>query len=296
MTCLRTVLILACCSLAAAAPAVAASGLQESTPQHSRTSDPVLVHLDGARRAAEGGDVERALDHVRQGLVGGGHARRSYTRAQLELWAIRWRERTVLDRVAAGDLDGASEMLVRMSEPLRSSFARQRLELLEQQLDDAFERAGSRASGDVHDARLARRVAAYVRLLDRADAELQRAGANGRRTVESARRAESALRRYRSVERDVDRRLSGLRPEDPGVAQLVAVQLRSADGVVRSMLRIADARTTQGDFRGALEWVDLVQQRDPVNQVAMELRRTIQIAAAASSAWLGFGGAAGAMQ
>ena len=68
---------------------------------------------------------------------------------------------------------------------------------------------------------------------------------------------------------------------------LLALQMQAADKSVHAMLQLAEARTTQGDFREALTWVGRVLQQAPTNEAAKELRRTIQIASAASAGWLG---------
>jgi hypothetical protein len=291
MTNLPTTLLLACWTLSAAAPAAAAVRPQAPTPPAFAATDRALTHLDGAQAAAAAGEVERVLEHLRQGLAGEGTVRRSHARARLELWAVQWLEHELRRCVDAGDTDAAAELLARVDALLRSEFAQQSLELLERRLDDTVARDGRRTRADRDEDLLQRRLGTYARLLDRADTELDGARASSRRTVEAARRAEVALRRYRSVEQDVNRELAGLDPHRPGVARLIALQLRASDGVTRSMLQLADARLTQGDFRTALHWVDRVQLREPANAAASELRRTIQLAAAAASGWLGFGGA-----
>lgn len=287
-----TTALLACCAMAGLTATVR---LQAPAPPASAPADATLAHHDEARSAAAAGDVERVLEQLRRALADDAAERRTYARARLEVWALQWCEEQVQRHLAAREFEPAGELLVRVREALRSEFAQQRLERLERRLDEAAERELRDGDDPEHD-RLLRRLDAYAGLLDRADADLQRARTNSRRTVESARRAEAALRRYEAVERDVSRRLAGRDPADAGTAQLVAVQMRAGDGAVRAMLQLAEARTTQGDFRNALQWVDRVQQRDASHREAEELRRTIQIASAAAAAWLGPLGAPGGLQ
>ena len=287
-----TTAFLACCAMAGLTATVRP---QAPAPLASAPADPALAHHDDARSAAAAGDVDRVLEHVRLALVVDSAERPTYAWARLEVWALQWCEEQVLRHLTAREFERAGELLVRAREALRSEFAQARLERLDRRLDEAAERDLRNSDDPAHD-RLLRRLDAYAGLLDRADADLQRARTNSRRTVESARRAEAALRRYDAVERDVTRRLAGRDPADAGTAPLVAVQLRAGDGAVRAMLQLAQARTMQGDFRNALQWVDRVQERDASHREAEELRRTIQLASAAASAWLGALGAPGALQ
>ena len=70
--------------------------------------------------------------------------------------------------------------------------------------------------------------------------------------------------------------------------------LAEMDGLLRvahekqsALLRIANARTAQGDFREALPWVGRVKLLEPGNRLAQELERTIQLAIASSNMEIG---------
>ena len=263
-----------------------------SVAQLAHQLDPparVLLHLERAQALAAAGELERALDQVDQGLsLPRDSGASAYDQARLELWAMQWREREVLQRIAAVELDLARDLLLRMSEPLQSSYAQQRLELLESRLDEAEAQArrGKSSKEDRIIARNQRRAEAGGRLLDLADAELAKARSASNRTVYSARRAAAALRHSQEVERSVARWLREQQP-DRSMVLLLALQMQAADKSVHAMLQLAEARTTQGDFREALTWVGRVLQQAPTNEAAKELRRTIQIASAASAGWLG---------
>lgn len=250
---------------------------------------PAAEHLQRAREAAEVGEVDAALQHVRQGLRSAGDDRRAtYDRARLEAWAIDWRERVVMGSLERGELEAARRDMLRLSEPLTSDLARSRLDGLRQRVADAERRSAQRGDRSA-EARIARRLAASERALVSAEKELNRARAAGAQTVRAARRAEAALRRYRGVEDDVDRWLRDSRFGQRDRQRLMAVRIRAGSGAVDAMLAIANARTTQGDFREALEWVERVALRAPRNAEAKELRRTIQLASAASGGWIGWG-------
>ncbi|MGK0432438.1 MAG: tetratricopeptide (TPR) repeat protein [Planctomycetota bacterium] len=274
---------------------VANAPLPAHEVEHARLAhhlDPparVLVHLASAQAFAADGDIERALDQVESGLtLPRGAGALSYDKARLELWAIQWREREVLRCIQALEIDQARDLLMRMSEPLVSPFSQHRLAMLETKLDkaEAQTRRSTSSKVDRDLLRVQRRVDAGMRLLNRADKELGKALAKSNLTVYSARRAHAALRHSQEVERSAAR---WLRQEHPDRAQeqLLALQLRAGDRSLRAMLQIAESRTMQGDFREALTWVGRVLQTTPSNQQAQELRRTIQVASAASAGWLG---------
>lgn len=277
---------------------VANAPLHAHETEHARFAhhlDPparVLLHLERARTFAATGDVERALDQVERGLsLPRGAGASAYDKARLELWTIQWREREVLARIQALKLDQARDLLLRMSEPLVSPFSQHRLAVLERKLDkaEAQTRRSKPSKVDRDTLRVQRRIDAGMRLLGRADEELGKAMAKSNLTVYSARRAKAALRHSQEVQRSAAR---WLRQEHPDRAKemLLALQLRAGDRSLRAMLQIAEARTTQGDFREAMSWVGRVLQKAPANKQAKELRRTIQIATAASAGWLGIGG------
>jgi tetratricopeptide (TPR) repeat protein len=275
----------------------AGAPLRAAEPLHARMADQhdppvrVLLHLDRAQALAADGDFERALDQVTRGLsLSRASGASDYDKARLELWAIQWREREVMRCIAAAQLDEARDLLLRMSEPLVSPFSLQRLTSLEAALDDAEAEArrGNNGKLDRDALRVQRRVDAGTRLLDRADAELGKSRAKTHLTVYSARRAQSALRHSQEVQRSVARWLRSAKT-DRSKEMLLALQLRAGDSSVQAMLQIAEARTTQGDFREALSWVGQVLQQSPKNEQARELRRTIQVATAASAGWLGVG-------
>ena len=171
-------------------------------------------------------------------------------------------------------------VLAQWSEPLRSDYAERRRAELERRVE-AMAEGPAGTSAELR--WVERRLAAASKLLERADRELDRSRSNSRRTVTAARHAEVALRRFRAAEREL------LRLDRAGHGEsAVALRERAVAGGIAAMLQLADAKTNQGDFRSALGWIDEVQLREPDNGRAAELRTTVQIAAAAASAWLGW--------
>ncbi len=247
--------------------------------------DAVRSHLRQAREAADRGRIDAALEHVEAGLRHEGSGSRSaYDKARLETWAVEWREREVLSLLEAGEPRAAGVLMERMSAPLDSDFAAGHLERLRERVEAAEREARARV-----DAQLQRRIAGIERDLERADRYLARAQRESRRTVYSARRGEAAAHYYREAEEAAAQALDGAALDDPSTERLLALRHRASDGALRAMLRIANARTTQGDYRGALEWVDRVAVLAPDNEQARELRRTIQIASSVPVGWLGWG-------
>ncbi|MFK7742329.1 MAG: hypothetical protein AB8H80_18595 [Planctomycetota bacterium] len=255
----------------------------------------VLHHLERAREAAKAGDVELALEHIAHGLAEKRSEGRSvaYDQARLQLWAIDWRKREVQRRVDAGELLAARDLLERASELLSDPFAKSRGKELAKLIDKAEKSARSsktqqRAAARIN-GRIKRRIVSAENYFASAQRELDRAVATSHRTVHSARRAQTAQRRFDIIDRSVARWLKVEGLSSHTKAQLLALGSRSREGAIAAMLRIANARTLQGDFREALQWVASVEQRDRRNPDAKELRRTIQLSAAASGGWIGFG-------
>lgn len=258
---------------------VAAAGLPRI---HGDPPAVVAQALLDAQAAVAAGDAVAAIGHVDRGLgIAEAAGRVRYQQARLETWAIDWREREVLRLLAAGDTAAARSALQELSAPLRSDYAQRRRAELERRIEAT---ESSQAEARPSDQRWReRRMAAAAKWLERADRELDRSRSNSRRTVAAARHAEVALRRYRAAEREL------VRLEEGGSAEAAAeLRLRATAGGIAAMLQLADAKTNQGNFRSALDWLDEVQLREPGNARAAELRQTVQFAAAAATAWLGW--------
>lgn len=265
------------------------------TVADAQRSDPpkqAEERLESARQAAAEGRSAVVLKELEAGLRRPPpRGRSAYHYARLELWGLAWVDREVLRTLDEHGLEEAFERLDRASKPFSSEFARARLETLR-------ERTKSMWASHIKDknpaaaalrARMERRIDSAEQDLQRAEKYLDRASMASRKTVESAKNGKAALRRFLKAERNSKRWLRIKDLDAASEQELNALLEQAQAGAMKAMLRIANARTTQGSFREALTWVDRAQQRDPKNEELRELRRTIQVASAASSPWIGWG-------
>ena len=197
----------------------------------------------------------------------------------------------MLANLAAGQVREARQLLDKLSGPLDSKYADDRAADLHRRVAVAEQARTNRDRGRVTPLRasMMRRIQKSELEYERGQRDLVRAQTNSRRTVYSATRAEAALRRMRAIENDAEKWLQTPKLERRTIEQLIALRIRAEEGALRAMIRIANARTTQGSFREALRWVDRIVAVAPDNAEARELRRTIQLASATSAPWIGWG-------
>jgi len=107
--------------------------------------------------------------------------------------------------------------------------------------------------------------------------------------VKSARLAQAAIDAYRAAWSSVQA-LAERAPNDAALAEEAAeIGENAQERIVRAALHAANALTVQSDYRSALKWTEEVLAIEPEHREALDMRRTIQIAAAAAGNVWGWG-------
>ena len=286
----RWIITLVCLALpvTAAPPSVSslATPVALSLAQGKEALELVVEHFEAAQEAARSSRIDKVLHHLQRGLAPRDSSA-GYHQARLELWGLGWRRNKVTFLLKQAKVDDARELFDRSLDVLNSSFAGHHAEGLRKVVEAAERKLAQDSSRDARSQQVDRRLQSARRSLDRADALLAASQLNSHRTVFAARQGQSALRRYQSIERTVTRWIEDYGDDIRHATLLREVGRRAELGTVRSMLRIANARTAQGDFREALQWVGRVKLLEPGNRLAQELERTIQLAIASSNMEIG---------
>ncbi len=247
-------------------------------------------HFSLAQRAAGWRLLELAGRHAQLALESlSGREDAAEREAQLRAWAAGALEAAVRRSVDSGDLSYAQHCL----KLLTTRVPEQRSEAALSELTELVN-ALDRQLREIRNApRQARVESARARELDKQLAPLRERVALGERrlseaiassaqTVKSARLAQSAIEAYRAAWSSAQE-LATRAGEDPLLAEeLVDLGERAQEQIVRAALHAAHVLTVQSDFKAALRWTDEVLAIEPDQREALELRRTIQIAAAAA--------------
>ncbi len=254
-------------------------------------------HFALAQRAAGWRLLELAGRHAQLALESlAGREDAAEREAQLRAWAAGALESAVRRSVDSGDLAYAQHCL----KLLTSRVPEQRSEETLGELTELVS-ALDRQLREIRQApRQARLESARARELDKQLAPVRERVALGERrlseaiacsaqTVKSARLAQSAIEAYRAAWSSAQE-LAARAGEDPLLSEeLVDLGERTQEQIIRAALHAANVLTVQSDYKAALRWIDEALVIEPEQREALELRRTIQVAAAAAGNIWGWG-------
>jgi tetratricopeptide (TPR) repeat protein len=255
------------------------------------------AHFALAQRAAGWRLLEQAGRHAQLALATlAGREDAAARETELRAWAADALEAAVRRSIGAGELAYAQHCLKLLTTRVpeqRSEAALAELTTLVDELDSqlrAIRTAArlARATG-AQDKELARQLEPIRERLALGDRRLHEAISSSAQTVKSARLAQAAIDAYRAAWSSVQA-LAERAPNDAVLAEEAAeIGENAQERIVRAALHAANALTVQSDYRAALKWTEEVLAIEPEHREALDMRRTIQIAAAAAGNVWGWG-------